>query len=101
MVERIYAVLDNPNVHSAPDVPQFALAASALGVRLGPKYATYLDLIEPWWKLLRSLALKGRRFDAWVGIERAIERTTAYWNKHDGLRLGVDGVVSASAAARA
>ena len=25
LVERIYAVLDNPNVHSAPDVPQFAL----------------------------------------------------------------------------
>ena len=25
LVERIYAVLDNPSVHSAPDVPQFAL----------------------------------------------------------------------------
>src|SRR3712207_7302883 len=27
-----------------------------------PKYAAYLNLIEPWWKVLRSLALAGRRF---------------------------------------
>jgi hypothetical protein len=24
-----------------------------------PKYAAYLNLIEPWWKILRSLALVG------------------------------------------
>ena len=35
-----------------------------------PKYAAYLNLIEPWWKVLRSLALKGRRFDD-VGGGRA------------------------------
>src|SRR5215213_1580106 len=34
-----------------------------------PKYAAYLNLIEPWWKILRSLALKGRRFEAWPEIE--------------------------------
>jgi hypothetical protein len=28
-----------------------------------PTYAAYLNLIEPWWKVLRSLALKGRRFE--------------------------------------
>jgi transposase len=27
-----------------------------------PKYAPWLNLIELWWKQLRSLALKGRRF---------------------------------------
>ena len=26
-----------------------------------PKYCCWLNLIEPWWKQLRSLALKGRR----------------------------------------
>jgi hypothetical protein len=26
-----------------------------------PKYAAYLNLIEPWWKVLRSLALKGSK----------------------------------------
>jgi hypothetical protein len=33
-------------------------------------------------QVLRSLALKGRRFDAWAEIEQAIERATAYWNAH-------------------
>ena len=33
-----------------------------------PKYAAYLNLIEPWWKVLRSLALKGRRFETWEEI---------------------------------
>ena len=47
-----------------------------------PKYAAYLNLIEPWWKVLRSLALKGRRFEAWSEVERAVERATAYWNDH-------------------
>ena len=35
-----------------------------------------------WWKVLRSLALKGRRFDAWAEIKAAVERATAYWNVH-------------------
>ena len=47
-----------------------------------PKYAAYLNLIEPWWKVLRSLALKGRRFDAWSEIEQAVQRATDYWNTH-------------------
>ena len=33
-----------------------------------PKYAAYLNLIEPWWKILRSLALKGRRFETWEEV---------------------------------
>ena len=32
--------------------------------------------------MLRSLALKGRRFEAWAEIEQAVERATAYWNAH-------------------
>ena len=47
-----------------------------------PKYAAYLNLIEPWWKVLRSLAPKGRRFEAWPEIEQAVRRATAYWNEH-------------------
>jgi hypothetical protein len=47
-----------------------------------PKYAAHLDPIEPWWKVLRSLALKGRRFEAWTEIEQAAERATAYRNDH-------------------
>ena len=47
-----------------------------------PKYAAYLNLIEPWLKVLRSLALKGRRFEGWPEIEAAVERAAAYLNGH-------------------
>ena len=48
-----------------------------------PTYAAYLNLIEPWWKILRSLALKGRRFATWEEMcRRQSRRATAYWNAH-------------------
>jgi DDE superfamily endonuclease len=80
--ERIYAVVDNLNTHSALDVLLFTLAHPRWEFVFQPKYAAYLNLIEPWWKVLRSLALKGRRFDAWAEIEQAVERATEYWNAH-------------------
>jgi transposase len=80
--ERVYAVVDNLNIHGGIDVLLFALAHPRREFVFQPKYAAYLNLIEPWWKVLRSLALKGRRFDAWAEIEQAVERATAYWNQH-------------------
>ncbi|GHO50533.1 hypothetical protein [Ktedonospora formicarum] len=47
-----------------------------------PIYATSLNLIEPWWKPLHSLALKGRRFESWQEIAEAVEQATSYWNGH-------------------
>ena len=81
-VERVDAVVDNLNLHSATDVLLFALAHPRWEFVFQPKYAAYLNLIEPWWKILRSLALKGRRFEAWPEIEDAVRRATAYWNAH-------------------
>ena len=75
-------MVDNLNVHSATDVLLFALAHPRWEFVFQPKYAAYLNLIEPWWKILRSLALKGRRFETWPEIEEAVRRATAYWNAH-------------------
>jgi len=81
-VERVYAIVDNVNAHRAVDVPLFAPAFARWEFVFRPKYAAYLNLIEPWWKVLRSLALKGRRFETWEEVCRAVEEATAYWNKH-------------------
>jgi transposase len=81
-VERIYAIMDNLQAHRAVDVLLFALAFARWEFVFQPKYAAYLNLIEPWWKVLRSLALKGRRFASWEEVCRAVEEATAYWNKH-------------------
>ena len=37
--------------------------------------AAYLNRMEPWRTLLRSLALKGRRFDSWEKIADAVGNT--------------------------
>jgi transposase len=80
--ETVYAILDNLNVHRATDVLLFSLAHPRWEFVFQPTYAAYLNLIEPWWKVLRSLALKGRRFDTWDQVCQAIAAATAYWNAH-------------------
>jgi transposase len=46
-----------------------------------PTYAPWLNLIELWWKTLRSLALKGRRFEDKAELITAIDAATVYWNR--------------------
>ena len=79
---RVYAIVDNLPAHRAPDVLLWALAHPRWEFVFQPKYAAYLNLIEPWWKVLRSLALKGRRFETWDEVCRAVEAATQYWNAH-------------------
>lgn len=79
---RVYAILDNLQAHRATDVRLFALHHPRWEFVFQPKYAPYLNLIEPWWKVLRSLALKGRRFETWDQVCEAVEKATGYWNSH-------------------
>ncbi len=79
---RVYAILDNLSTHRAVDVLLFSLAHPRWEFVFQPTYAAYLNLIEPWWKILRSLALKGHRFASWAEICQAVEQATGYWNAH-------------------
>ena len=80
--ERVYAIMDNLSAHRATDVLLFSWAHPRWEFVFQPKYAAYLNLIEPWWKILRSLALKGRRFETWEEVCKAVEQATAYWNQY-------------------
>ena len=81
-VARVDAILDNLRAHRATDVLRFALAHPRWELVFQPKDAAYLNRIEPWWKILRSLALKGKRFETWDEICAAVEAATRYWNAH-------------------
>lgn len=80
--ERVYAIVDNLSTHRSTDVLLFSLAHPRWEFVFQPKYAAYLNLIEPWWKVLRSLALKGQRFETWDEVIPAIQKATTYWNAH-------------------
>ncbi len=60
----MYLILDNLNVHRAPDVLLFAARHPRWEFVYQPTYAAWLNLIEPWWKTLRARALSGRRFES-------------------------------------
>jgi transposase len=80
-VERIDAIIDNLQAHRASDVLLFSLGHSRWEFVFQPKYAAYLNLIEPWWKVLKSMALKGRRFETWEEVCEAVTTATVSWNK--------------------
>src|SRR5690606_15662366 len=77
-VGTVYAVPDNLPAHRATDVPLFSPAHRRWEFVFRPVYAAYLNLIEPWWEVPRSLALKGRRFETWDQVCEAVDRATAY-----------------------
>lgn len=81
-VDRVYAIMDNLKAHKAYDVLLLSLAHPRWEFVFQPKYAAYLNLIEPWWKTLKSLAIKGRFFESWEQIEKAIAGAVEYWNGH-------------------
>jgi transposase len=75
-------ILDNLSVHRALDVQLWALAHPRVSFLFQPTYTPWLNLIEPWWKTLRSLALNGRRFETLDQMIFAIRQATAYWLAH-------------------
>ncbi len=78
----IIIILDNLSVHRALDIQLWTLANPRVRFLFQPTYAPWLNLIEPWWKTLRSLALNGRRFDTIQEIGRAVGCATDYWLDH-------------------
>ena len=89
--------LDNLSAHRASDVLLFSLAHPRWEFVFQPKYAAYLNLIEPWWKVLRSLALKGRRFETWEEVEAAVEGDRLLEQAPPPVRLGPAAPAQAAA----
>ena len=80
--DRWLVIEDNLSIHRSHDVRTALLAWPEIQIQFLPKYACWLNLIEPWWKQLRSLALKGRRFETTAELADALYAAVAYWNAH-------------------
>jgi transposase len=80
--ERWLVIEDNLSTHASRDVQLALLSWPEVQVQFLPKYASWMNLIEPWWKQLKSLALKGRRFETADDLQQAVEQALAYWNDH-------------------
>lgn len=78
--DRWLVIEDNLSIHTSRETKLALSAWPEIRLQLLPKYAPWLNLIEPWWKQLRSLALKGRRFENAEELEEALFTALAYWN---------------------
>lgn len=79
---KLVLILDNLSVHKSLPVRLWALAHEQVQFLFQPTYAPWLNLIEPWWKTLRSLALNGKRFETAEEVCDSIVNGTRYWNDH-------------------
>ena len=73
-------ILDNLSIHRPMDVLLWTVTHPRVRFLFQPTYTPWLNLIEPWWKTLRSLALTGRTFDTDLQIRSAVLGATDYWN---------------------
>lgn len=80
--DRWLIIEDNLSAHLSRETQLALLAHPDLQVQFLPKYACWLNLIEPWWKQIRSLALKGRRFESLEELTCALMAALTYWNDH-------------------
>jgi transposase len=80
--DRWLIIEDNLSIHVSRQVKLALAAWPEVQVLFIPKYACWLNLIEPWWKQLRSLALKGRRFETLDELTSALDQALEYWNAH-------------------
>ena len=75
-------VEDNLSTHISRETRLALTAWPEMRLQFIPKYACWLNLIEPWWKQLRSLALKGRCFETLDELTDALNAGLDYWNAH-------------------
>jgi len=80
--DRWLIIEDNLSIHISRQVKLALTAWPEIQLQFIPKYACWLNLIEPWWKQLRSLALKGRRFETLDELTTALNAAVDYWNAH-------------------
>jgi transposase len=80
--DRWLIIEDNLSTHKSRDVRTALIAWPEIQIQFIPKYACWLNLIEPWWKQLKALALKGRRFENVDELVDAFCSSLEYWNAH-------------------
>jgi transposase len=78
--ERWLIIEDILSTHISQQTRLALMAWPEIQIQLLPKYVCWLNLIEWWFKQLRSLGLKGRRFETLDELIRALNGASDYWN---------------------
>lgn len=79
---RVWVVLDNLNIHHSPEL-QAWLAAQQGRVRFlfTPFYASWLNLVESWLRILRDRVIAGSHYLTTIALGRGLLVFTRFWNR--------------------
>jgi transposase len=76
----LHLICDNYGTHKHPAVQTWLAAHSRFHLHFTPTSASWLNLVERWFALITSQAIRRGTFDSVHHLERAITRYLAHWN---------------------
>lgn len=77
----IHLICDNYGTHKHPAVKDWLAAHPRFHVHFTPTSASWLNLVERWFALITSQAIRRGSFDSIRKLENAISRYLAAWNE--------------------
>jgi transposase len=77
----LHLICDNYGTHKHPAVKQWLAAHPRFHLHFTPTSASWLNLVERWFALITTQAIRRGSFDSVTRLERAITRYLAYWNE--------------------
>jgi transposase len=77
----LHLICDNYGTHKHPAVKQWLAAHPRFHLHFTPTSASWLNLVERWFALITTQAIRRGSFDSVSRLERAITRYLANWNE--------------------
>ena len=78
----IHLICDNYGTHKHPKVRAWLAAHPRFHLHFTPTSASWLNLVERWFALITTQAIRRGSFDSTRRLEEAILRWTAHWNRN-------------------
>ena len=78
----VHVVLDNSSTHKTPSIQRWLVRHPRFSFHFTPTYSSWLNLVERWFALITSQAIRRGSFDSVRRLERAIIRYMAHWNEN-------------------
>ena len=78
----LHLICDNYGTHKHPAVKQWLAAHRRFHLHFTPTSASWLNLVERWFGLITSQAIRRGSFQSVAQLEQAIARFLADWNHH-------------------
>jgi transposase len=78
----LHLICDNYGTHKHPTVKRWLAAHPRFHLHFTPTSASWLNLVERWFALITSQAIRRGSFDSVRRLEQAILRYLAHWNQN-------------------